>query len=57
MIKNIGSSIDESLDYYRVISLRDSYFSELIAYFRESVARNYTLKMTESELTGSTNTT
>jgi hypothetical protein len=35
LINKIGNSIDESLTYYKIISLRDSYLSELIIYFRE----------------------
>lgn len=40
LITNIDDKIQESLYYYDVISSRDPLFGELIAFYRECLARN-----------------
>jgi len=35
LIKNVDSTISESIGFYEIVSARDPLFSELIAYFRE----------------------
>ena len=57
LITSIGNSKEESLGYYKIIASRDTYFSELIQYFRESESRNTTLTMQPRDLDHSSNTT
>lgn len=45
MINNIEAAVSSSLDYYQVISARESLFGQLMAEYRESYARNMTFPL------------
>ena len=56
MINDIDASKSLSLSYYQVIANRNIFFGQLIAYYRESLARNTTLQMAPGDLEGTDNT-
>lgn len=57
LIANIDSSIEQSLDYYEIVASRDPLLNNLIAYYREGLARNTTMYMYPDDLDGSGNRT
>lgn len=50
LIANIDKSIQSSLQYYQIIAQRDPLLSELISFYRESLARNETIYMMPSQI-------
>ena len=50
LIDQIASSINESLDYYRILSSRDTYMSELIGVYRETIARNRSMEISSDQV-------
>ena len=50
LIANIDISIEESLSFYEIVSSRDPLLGNLIAYYREGLARNSTMYMKPGDL-------
>ena len=57
LISTSDDSVNQSLNLYQIISSRDPLLSELISYYRESVARNFTIPMRPGDFDGSSNLT
>ena len=57
LVTKTDNQIVKSLDYYEIIASRDPLFSQMIAYYRENIARNFTLMMTPDSLDRSGNMT